>query len=89
MLRRRDLILGAGALLAGAWPAAATGEEGVAFVGVDEVRKAQQSAPGPLLVDVRSADEFRDAHITGAVNIPLGEIERRRDEVPRQGLVVL
>jgi 3-mercaptopyruvate sulfurtransferase SseA len=89
MLRRRHLILGAGALLAGAWPAAATGEDVVAFVGVDEVRKAQQSAPGPLLVDVRSADEFRDAHITGAVNIPLGEIERRLDEVPRQGLVVL
>jgi 3-mercaptopyruvate sulfurtransferase SseA len=89
MLRRRDLILGAGALLAGLRPAAATGEEDVAFVGVDEVRKAQQSASRPLLVDVRSADEFRDAHITGAVNIPLGEIERRRGEIPRQGLVVL
>jgi phage shock protein E len=89
MLRRRDLILGAGALLAGPRPAAATGEDGVAFVGVDEVREAQQSAPRPLLIDVRTADEFRDAHITGAVNIPLGEIERRRGEIPRQGLVVL
>jgi hypothetical protein len=90
MLRRRDLILGgAVVLLAGPRPAAATGEEGVTFVGVDEVRKLQQSPKRPTLIDVRTADEFRDAHITGAVNIPLGEFERRRGEVPRQGLVVL
>jgi 3-mercaptopyruvate sulfurtransferase SseA len=89
MLRRRDLILGAGALLAGARPAAATGEEGLEFVGADEVRKLQQTAKRPVLIDVRTADEFRDAHITGAVNIPLAEFERRRGEVPRQGLVVL
>ena len=89
MLRRRELILGAGALLVAPPPVAATGEEGVTLVGVDEVRKLQQSAQRPFLVDVRSADEFREAHITGAVNIPLGEFERRRGEVPRQGLVVL
>jgi rhodanese-related sulfurtransferase len=85
------LIVGVGALLAGTWPAAAAaaGEEGLEFVGVDEVRKLQQTARRPLLVDVRTADEFRDAHITGAVNIPLGEIEGRRGEIPRQGLVVL
>jgi rhodanese-related sulfurtransferase len=38
---------------------------------------------------VRTADEFRDAHIVGAVSVPLEEIERRRGEIPRQGLVVL
>jgi hypothetical protein len=91
VLRRRELILGLGVLLAGTrpTPAAATGEEGVELVGVDEVRKLQQSPRRPLLIDVRTADEFRDVRITGAVNIPLGEIERRRGEVPREGLVVL
>jgi 3-mercaptopyruvate sulfurtransferase SseA len=87
VLRRRELILGLGALVAGARPAA--GQDAVEFVGVDEVRKLQQSPRRPLLIDVRSADEFRDAHIAGAVNIPLGEIERRQGEVPREGLVVL
>jgi 3-mercaptopyruvate sulfurtransferase SseA len=89
MLRRRDLLVGAGALLAGTWPGATAGEEEVEFVEADEVRKLQQTARRPLLVDVRTADEFRDAHIVGAVNVPLEEIERRRGEIPRQGLVVL
>ena len=87
MLRRRELILGLGALLAGARPAAAA--DAVEFIGADEVRELQQTARPPLLIDVRTAEEFRDAHIVGATNIPLGEIERRQGEVPREALVVL
>ncbi len=44
---------------------------------------------GAVLVDVRSPEEFRAAHIQGAVNIPLLEAERRAGELPRDKTVVL
>jgi hypothetical protein len=69
--------------------AAAGGEEGVTFIGVAELR-VMQSAPRLItIVDVRSAEEFRDGRIKSAVNVPLTELERRFKEIPRQGLVVL
>ena len=39
------------------------------------------SAPGaPLVIDVRKPAEFGAAHVPGAINIPLDEIEKRLDE---------
>lgn len=73
----------------GPGPAAADGEEGVTFIGVDELRALQSSPRRITIVDVRSADEFREARIRGAVNVPLTEMEGRFKEIPRQGLVVL
>ena len=67
----------------------ADGEEGVEFIGVEEVRQLQSTPRRLVLVDVRSADEFRDRRIKGAVNVPLTELERRLAEIPRAGLVVL
>lgn len=88
--RSRSLVLIVLALSLGA-PAAASagGEEGVTFIGVDELRRMQSSPRLISLVDVRSADEFRDGRIKGAVNVPLTELERRFKEIPLQGLVVL
>jgi rhodanese-related sulfurtransferase len=36
-----------------------------------------------VLLDVREADEFEQGHVDGAVNLPLSELRRRIDEVPR------
>ena len=74
-----------------ALPAAvlAGGEDGVELIGVEEVRRLQQTPRRITIVDVRSAEEFQDTRIKGAVNVPVTEIERRFGEVPRQGLVVL
>lgn len=69
--------------------ARADGEEGVAFVGVDEVQKLQLGARRIVFVDVRSPAEFQETRIRGAVNVPLTELERRFAEIPRQPLVVL
>lgn len=43
------------------------------------------------LVDVRSREEFEgpDGHITGSLLIPLGELEARRSEIPKERPVVL
>ena len=38
---------------------------------------------GPLVVDVRSPGEFRSGAAPGTINIPLGEIRTRLDELPR------
>ena len=35
------------------------------------------------ILDVRPEDEFADAHLPGAVNIPLSQLLRRIDELPR------
>lgn len=37
---------------------------------------------GATLVDVRSPSEYASGHIDGAVNIPVGELGRRLDELP-------
>lgn len=38
---------------------------------------------GFLLLDVRDEDEYKQGHIPGAKNIPLGELRRRLSELPR------
>jgi len=35
----------------------------------------------PVIVDVRTPEEFSEGHVPGALNIPFGEIANRRDEL--------
>ena len=41
-----------------------------------------------VLLDVRSADEFAQGHLPGAINIPIAELERRLSELPNDMEVV-
>lgn len=41
----------------------------------------------PGVVDVREPDEYAGAHVPGAVNIPLGDLQSRISEIPTQGNV--
>lgn len=43
----------------------------------------------PYLLDVRTAQEYADGHIAGAVNIPVQELEDRLSEVPVETPVVV
>ena len=46
--------------------------------------------PGFVLLDVRSPEHFRQAHIAGAVNLPHGRItERNLTDYPQQTLFVV
>jgi rhodanese-related sulfurtransferase len=36
-----------------------------------------------FILDVRNPDEFEDGAIDGAINIPLGELRERLEELPR------
>ncbi|MBE9069975.1 sulfurtransferase [Leptolyngbya cf. ectocarpi LEGE 11479] len=48
-----------------------------------------QSGTTPLILDVRTAEEYVAGHIPGAVNIHFREIKARLDEVPENGPIVI
>ncbi|HEY5957943.1 MAG TPA: FAD-dependent oxidoreductase [Polyangiaceae bacterium] len=43
----------------------------------------------PLLLDVRSATEFKQGHLDGAVNLPLDELRSRLDELDRERPIIV
>lgn len=44
----------------------------------------KEPSGGPLtIIDVRSPDEYAEKHIPGAINIPLGELENRSNELSK------
>lgn len=49
----------------------------------------QKIDSGATLVDVRSADEFRDGSYPGAINIPVQAIAARLRELPKDKPVIL
>lgn len=55
----------------------------------DELVPRLDTDPQLFLLDVREPDEFADWVIPGAVNIPLGSLEDRLDEVPLNRSVVV
>jgi rhodanese-related sulfurtransferase len=55
----------------------------VPAVTVSELRERLDAEPRPYLLDVREPWEFVAGHVPGAQLIPLGELERRVSEIPR------
>ncbi len=54
-------------------------------IDVDEL--ARMRSAGVPLIDVRQPDEYEEAHVPGAVLIPLADLPERVDEVPVDGVV--
>ncbi|WP_199100905.1 rhodanese-like domain-containing protein [Dyella sp. ASV21] len=56
-----------------------------------QLAQRQQAGQAPLLLDVRGADEYRDGHIAGALNIPVDQIGSRAGVlgVPRDREIVV
>ena len=48
-----------------------------------ELRERLKAEPKPFLLDVREPWEYAQAHVGEATLIPLGELEQRAKEVPR------
>jgi len=53
------------------------------------VSQFRDSGADHILIDVRTAEEFAEGHIAGAVNIPVDYIERRLAEIPTDIPVVV
>jgi len=60
----------------------------VPTISVVELNKKMKDGKLPFLLDVRQPEEFRQGHIAGAILIPLGELDRRIKEVPRDREVI-
>ena len=59
------------------------------FISIDELVAELKAGVKPLIIDVRSAQEFREVHILGAVSAPLTEFKDYIKSIPRNRPVVL
>src|SRR2546425_12337571 len=50
---------------------------------VPQLRQRLKAEPAPFLLDVREPWEYQQGHVPSAQLIPLGELEQRVNEVPR------
>ncbi len=62
--------------------------EGLESISADELLTRLNAGESLVVVDVRPAEEYQAAHVTGAVSIPLEELQRRLRELPRDREIV-
>ena len=60
----------------------------VPTIQAQELQEQLSGGNQPFVLDVRQPQEYRLAHIAGAKLIPLGELHRRLNEVPKGRQVV-
>ncbi len=60
-----------------------------ALIRTVQVRQLLAGAAKPLFVDVRAARDFSSGRIRGAINVPVEEIERRWNQLPKDRDIVL
>jgi hydroxyacylglutathione hydrolase len=70
-----------------AWRDAGLPTASYPLTNVQDLHSSMVGAHPPLVVDVRTAREWRSDHIAGAVHIPLGDLARRASELPRDRTV--
>lgn len=59
------------------------------FISIDELIAEVRAGKKPLIVDVRTAEEYREAHIVSAVSAPLADFKGYVKSIPRDRPVVL
>lgn len=59
------------------------------FVSLDQLVDDIVKGKKPLMVDVRSREEYNEGHIKAAMSIPLGEVPLHLKEIPKDRPVVL
>jgi hypothetical protein len=61
----------------------------VSLISVDDLAKDIQAGKKPLIIDVRTDEEYREVHILGALSAPLGEFNAYLQSIPKDRLVIL
>lgn len=56
-------------------------------IDVEGLKQQLDTDADTTLIDVREPAEYVEAHVPGAVLIPMGQLASRLDEVPREGTV--
>ena len=59
------------------------GSGGAGMVSASEAKSLLDSSTPPFVVDVREPSEYATGHISGAKLVPLGQLEARMDELPK------
>lgn len=55
---------------------------------IDPAEAARRLEKGAIALDVREGDEWEAGRIAGSLNIPMGELAVRQDELPRDRPIV-
>ncbi|HVD33080.1 MAG TPA: rhodanese-like domain-containing protein, partial [Gemmatimonadales bacterium] len=50
---------------------------------------SQLGADGVIVLDVRGEGEWKGGHLPGSLNVPVGNLERRMNEIPRGRPVIV
>lgn len=61
----------------------------VSLISVDELASDIQAKKKPLIIDVRTEEEYREMHILGALSAPLTEFNAYLQSIPKDRLVIL
>jgi hypothetical protein len=59
------------------------------FINIDELVAELKAGVKPLIIDVRTVEEFNEVHILGAVSAPLAEFKDYFKSIPRDRPIVL
>jgi hypothetical protein len=59
------------------------------FIHLKEFVEQIQTGKKPLIIDVRSTEEYAETHILGSASIPLGELSYYLPSIPKDRPVVL
>jgi rhodanese-related sulfurtransferase len=61
----------------------------VSLISVDELVQEITAGKKPMIIDVRSEEEYREVHILGALSAPLPEFNAYSQSIPKDRLVIL
>lgn len=61
----------------------------VSYVDPEKLNEAIETKVPVYIVDVRQKEDYDKGHITGAINIPFEELEKRRGEISEKKVVVV
>ena len=61
----------------------------VSLISIDELVDDIKAGKKPVIIDVRTEEEYREAHILGALSAPLAEFDAYVQSIPKDRLVIL
>lgn len=79
-----DWILAGGSTISSGDPESPLDYSKVIFIEPEQVLPLAETLVSPQFLDVRSERLYAASHLPGALNIPLADLERRRNDIPRQ-----
>ena len=66
-----------------AWRDAALPVASIEMMSASDLKTSRAANDAPTLIDVRTAKEWREGHLDGSINIPLGDLASRIADIPR------